>query len=208
MDGAVNEMANFNGMAALETRSSCCRRWTRSVRRIVQPLRGGLGVGDGHAVPVDQAGRFPLGRHPQRDHRALAERDRGDGWAAHAVQPRDRRRADDPGGGWLPEPTVVNGVQQSPMEGTSMLYSFNDADARRNGTTCSTSRCSPTAASTTRAGARSPSTARRGSWSAGSCRPSTMTSGSSMTAARLTPGSRPRRPSMPDMLAKLQRLCG
>jgi hypothetical protein len=29
----------------------------------------------------------------------------------------------------LPEPTFVNGVQQSPMEGTSMLYSFNDADA-------------------------------------------------------------------------------
>lgn len=27
----------------------------------------------------------------------------------------------------IPEPTFVNGVQQSPMEGTSMLYSFNDA---------------------------------------------------------------------------------
>jgi arylsulfatase len=29
----------------------------------------------------------------------------------------------------LPEPTMVNGVMQSPMEGTSMLYSFNDGDA-------------------------------------------------------------------------------
>jgi arylsulfatase len=29
----------------------------------------------------------------------------------------------------LPEPTMVNGVQQSPMEGTSMLYAFNDASA-------------------------------------------------------------------------------
>jgi Sulfatase len=29
----------------------------------------------------------------------------------------------------LPEPSVVNGVLQSPMEGTSMLYSFNDAAA-------------------------------------------------------------------------------
>jgi hypothetical protein len=28
----------------------------------------------------------------------------------------------------LPEPTVVNGVQQSPMEGTSMLYTFNEPD--------------------------------------------------------------------------------
>jgi arylsulfatase len=29
----------------------------------------------------------------------------------------------------LPEPTFVNGVQQSPMEGTSMLYSLNEGDA-------------------------------------------------------------------------------
>ena len=29
----------------------------------------------------------------------------------------------------LPEPTVVNSVQQAPMEGTSMVYSFNDAKA-------------------------------------------------------------------------------
>ena len=29
----------------------------------------------------------------------------------------------------LPEPKVVNGVPQTPIEGTSMVYSFNDADA-------------------------------------------------------------------------------
>ena len=29
----------------------------------------------------------------------------------------------------IPEPTVVNSVQQSPLEGTSMLYSFDDAKA-------------------------------------------------------------------------------
>ena len=29
----------------------------------------------------------------------------------------------------LPEPEVVNGTPQTPIEGTSMLYSFNDADA-------------------------------------------------------------------------------
>ena len=28
----------------------------------------------------------------------------------------------------LPEPTIVNGVLQSPMEGTTMLYTFNGAD--------------------------------------------------------------------------------
>ena len=30
----------------------------------------------------------------------------------------------------LPEPTEVNGVNQVPMSGTSMLYSFNDANAK------------------------------------------------------------------------------
>jgi arylsulfatase len=29
----------------------------------------------------------------------------------------------------LPEPAMVNGVQQAPIEGTSMLYTFSDADA-------------------------------------------------------------------------------
>ena len=54
----------------------------------------------------------------------------------------------------IPHPTIVNSVQQSPIEGTSMLYSFDDAAARRSGTRPSTSRCSATAASTTRAGPR------------------------------------------------------
>ncbi|MEL6117615.1 arylsulfatase [Photobacterium sp. SP02] len=34
----------------------------------------------------------------------------------------------------LPEPTVVNGTPQVPMEGTSMLYSFNDAEAKERHT--------------------------------------------------------------------------
>ena len=68
---------------------------------LLQPLCGRLGVGDGHAVPVDQAGRLALGWHPQRDHRALAERDRAAGWSALAVHPCDRRCADDLGGGRL-----------------------------------------------------------------------------------------------------------
>ena len=100
MNGAFNEMANFNGMAALET-PEFMRQQDGRVRlaELLQPLLGRLGVGDGHAVPVDQAGRLALGRHPQRHHRALAERDRGAGRPALAVHPRDRRRPDDPRGG-------------------------------------------------------------------------------------------------------------
>ena len=52
----------------------------------------------------------------------------------------------------IPQPTIVNSVQQAPMEGVSMAYSFNDAKARR-GTNSSTSRCSAIGESTTRAGA-------------------------------------------------------
>ena len=38
----------------------------------LQPLRGRLGARDGHAVPVDEAGRLALGRHAQRHDRPLA----------------------------------------------------------------------------------------------------------------------------------------
>jgi len=53
----------------------------------------------------------------------------------------------------LPEPVSVNGAQQRPIEGVSMLYSFDDAKAR-SGTRRSTSKFSATAASTIRAGLR------------------------------------------------------
>ena len=58
----------------------------------LQPLRGRLGARDGHAVPVDEAGRVALGRHAQRHDRPLAERDQGQGRDPLAVPPRDRRR--------------------------------------------------------------------------------------------------------------------
>ena len=77
MNGAFNEMANFNGMAALETPEFMLSKMDElGSPELVQPLLGRLGVGDEHAVPVDQAGRLALGRHPQRHHRALAERHR------------------------------------------------------------------------------------------------------------------------------------
>ena len=47
-----------------------------------------------------------------------------------AVPPRHRRRADDPRGGRPARSRLsVNGVQQTPIEGVSMLYTFNDAKA-------------------------------------------------------------------------------
>ena len=65
----------------------------RRVRRpgLLQPLRGRLGARDGHAVPVDEAGRLALGRHAQRHDRALAARHQGQGRDPPPVPPRDRR---------------------------------------------------------------------------------------------------------------------
>ena len=66
--------------------------------RGLQPLRRRLGARDGHAVPVDEAGRLALGRHAQRHDRALAERLQGEGRDPLPVPPRDRRRPDRPRG--------------------------------------------------------------------------------------------------------------
>ena len=60
----------------------------------LQPLRGRLGARDGHALPVDEAGRLALGRNAQRHDRALAARHRRARRGSLAVPPRDRRRAD------------------------------------------------------------------------------------------------------------------
>ena len=99
LNGAFNEMANFNGMAALETPefllskmdelgspssynhyavgwawANCAPfQWTKQVASHWGGTRNGTIV------------HWPNGH-------------RGQGWAAHAVHPRDRRRPDDPRG--------------------------------------------------------------------------------------------------------------
>ena len=86
----------------------------------LQPLRGRLGPRDGHALPVDQADRLALGRHPQRDDRPLAGRHQGQGRGPHAVPPRHRHRrrrcSTRPGSR---SPRFVHGVQQMPLHGVS-----------------------------------------------------------------------------------------
>ena len=95
----------------------------------LQPLRRGLGACDEHALPMDQAGRFPLGRDPQRHDRALAQRHQGQRRNPLAVPPCHRHRTDNSRGGRAAGAGLVNGVQQRPIEGVSMLYSFDDAKA-------------------------------------------------------------------------------
>ncbi|MEU7904986.1 arylsulfatase [Actinoplanes sp. NPDC049118] len=130
MNGAFNEMANFNGMAALETPEflrdkmaelgtpssynhysvgwawamNAPLQWTKQVASHWGGTRNGAIV------------HWPAG---------FAERGGLRSQFTHVIDvaPTILEAAG------LPEPMMVNGVQQSPMEGTSMLYTFGDAGA-------------------------------------------------------------------------------
>ena len=123
-------MANFNGMAALETPEFMLSK----IDEFGSPSSyNHYAVGWAWAmdtpVPVDQAGRLALGRDAQRHDRPLAEAHQGQGRPPHQfthvidIAPTVLEAAG------LPEPTFVNGVRRRPIEGTSMLYTFDDAEA-------------------------------------------------------------------------------
>jgi arylsulfatase A-like enzyme len=129
MNGAFNEMANFNGMAALETPEFMVSKmdafgspesynhysvgwawamntplqWTKQVASHWGGTRNGTIV---HwPARIDEKG----GLRSQFTH-------------VIDIAPTILEAAG------LPEPTMVNGVQQSPMEGTSMGYTFNEPE--------------------------------------------------------------------------------
>jgi arylsulfatase A-like enzyme len=130
MNGAFNELANFNGMAALETPEFMLSKmdelgspssynhysvgwawamntplqWTKQVASHWGGTRNGTIV------------HWPAG---------IEERGGLRSQFTHVIDlaPTILEAAG------LPEPAVVNSVLQSPMEGTSMLYSFNDEAA-------------------------------------------------------------------------------
>ena len=130
LNGAFNEMANFNGMAALETPEFMASKldelggpesynhyavgwawamdtpfqWTKQVASHWGGTRNGTIV------------HWPNGIEEKGGLRSQF---------SHVIDvaPTILEAAG------LPEPTMVNGVLQSPMEGTSMLYSFNESDA-------------------------------------------------------------------------------
>ena len=98
LNGAFNEMANFNGMSAIETPEFLVERQGQARNHGgLQPLRGRLVVGELHPLPVDEADRVALGRYPQRHDRPLARRrSRARARSGTQFTPRDRRRTDDP----------------------------------------------------------------------------------------------------------------
>ncbi len=129
LNGAFNEMANFNGMAAIETPEFMLSKvdelgspssynhyavgwawamdtpfqWTKQVASHWGGTRNGAIVHWPNGI--DERG----GLREQFTH-------------VIDIAPTILEAAG------LPEPTMVNGVQQSPMEGTSMLYTFTEPD--------------------------------------------------------------------------------
>ena len=84
---------------------------------------------------MDQASGLTLGWHAQRHDCALAHRHPATGELRHQfhhvidVAPTVLDAAG------LPHPAFVNGIQQAPLEGSSMRYSFDDAQAAERHTT-------------------------------------------------------------------------
>ena len=120
----------------------------------VPDLPGGLGAGDEHAVPVDQAGRLAPRRHPRRDDRALGQRDRRAGRDPAPVAPRDRRPPDHLGGRGAAGADHVRRGGAAADRGHQPALHLRRGRARRTAGPRSTSRWSATAASTTTAGLR------------------------------------------------------
>ena len=130
LNGAYNEMANFNGLAALETPEFLMERYDEL---------GGpnsynhYAVGWAHAMCTPYqwtkqvASHWGGTRNGTIVHWPRGIKGKGEMRSQfhHVIDvaPTILEAAG------LPEPVSVNGVQQQPIEGVSMLYSFNDAKA-------------------------------------------------------------------------------
>ena len=130
LNGAFNEMANFNGMAALETPEFLVSK----MAELGSPSSyNHYSVGWAWAMNAPFQWTKQVGSHwggtrngtivhwPE----GIEERGGLRTQFTHVIDvaPTILEAAG------LPEPTMVNGVQQSPIEGTSMLYTFNHSDA-------------------------------------------------------------------------------
>jgi arylsulfatase A-like enzyme len=130
VNGAFNEMANFNGMAELETPEFMLSK--------IDDF-GGEGSYGHYSVGWAWAMNAPLQwtkqvashwggtRNGTIVHWPNGIEERG-GVRSQFTHVTDLAPTILEAAG-LPEPTMVNGVLQAPMEGTSMLYAFNDKQA-------------------------------------------------------------------------------
>src|SRR5512136_1414634 len=130
LNGAFNEMANFNGMAALETPEFMLSK----MDEFGSPESyNHYAVGWAHAMDTPYQWTKQVASHwggtrngtIVRWPRGIQEKGGLRTQFSHVIDvaPTILEAAG------LPEPTFVNGIQQKPYEGFSMLYSFDDAKA-------------------------------------------------------------------------------
>ena len=128
--GAFNEMSNFNGMAAVETNEFLVSK----LDELGSPTSyNHYSIGWAHAMCTPYQWTKQIASHWGGTRNGtivhwpagIAEKGGMRHQFSHVIDvaPTILEVAG------LPEPTFVNGVMQSPMEGTSMRYSFDDAEA-------------------------------------------------------------------------------
>ena len=163
LNGAFNEMANFNGMAALET-PEFLRSKMDEFGSPTSYNHYSVGWAWAMCAPFQWTKQVASHWGGTRNGTIVhwPARDRGTRRTAFAVHPRHRRGSDDPGS--CRPARADHGERRAAVADGGQQHAPHLRRRGRTGTprACSTSRCSPTAASTTEVGARSPSTARRG----------------------------------------------
>jgi arylsulfatase A-like enzyme len=130
LHGTFNEMLNFNGMSAIETPEFLQARIDKWGGPESYPH---YAVGWAHAMDTPYqwtkqvASHWGGTRNGTIIHWPKGIKAKGEmRWQFHHVIDVAPTILEAAG---LPEPLFVNGVEQSPIEGVSMLYSFNDAKA-------------------------------------------------------------------------------
>ena len=128
-NGTPSEVAQFNGVEVPVADQLKYFYDAMGLGQNLQPHGGGLDLGLRHAVQVDQANGVALRRHAAGHGRGLAGAHQRRRRHSPPVPSRHRHRADDPRGDRHSAPVMVDGIAQKPIEGVSMAYTWDRANA-------------------------------------------------------------------------------